>query len=430
MTKLTHGDPPRSDEKLAQEAHHHLSKSPPLQLVAELLTRLREMSLPWWTPAQLREAHPALDRMSWYAERPDLRQKITTDLTGLAPKAARNKTPEFQADLIDSVIDDGDITPATFDTAFEPVDLAVYGPAAEFWKLFRRRMPWDDDSTAHQDLIGWLLGALLSDKSSLDGAPRAPVLSALSVRTAIDGRVWHSRIPLDVRVAIDNARFAQLRDKPEPFTAAQDLAIATPALIAASIPLKELSGVFDVAGVALGFESMPVGPPPSLRPSVAPPPASVPPRGFDPFARSSGKEPGSGRGRDGERSEEKTDPPPPPEDPEPARSSRDDDVNLDDSAAWRVASPEDLAAAAALPADDAGVVSERGARGSVRPPSASGDLGDRPAPSPPSSDGDASEEGADEDELEHTNPWVVPTSLGEVGAALDAPRTTRRRRRD
>ncbi len=60
------------------------------------------------------------------------------------------------------------------------------------------------------------------------------------------GRVWHSRIPLDVRVEIDNARFAQLKERPqEPFTAAQDLLIATPALIAASIPLKELHTVMD-----------------------------------------------------------------------------------------------------------------------------------------------------------------------------------------
>lgn len=363
MTKLTHGDPSRSDEKLAQEAHGYLAKSPSLQLVAELLTRLRDMTFPWWTPQQLRDAHPAIERMHWYAERPDLRQRITTELTGLAPKAARNKAPDFQAALIDSVIDDGDITPGMFDMAFEPADIAVYGPAAELWKLFRRRMPWDDDSTAHQDLIGWLLGALLSDKSSLDGAPRTPVLSALAVRTAIDGRVWHSRIPLDVRVAIDNARFAQLREKAEAFTASQDLAIATPALIAASIPLKELSGVFDVAGVALGFETPPVAPPPSLRPSVSPPPASVPPRAFDSFARSGVKDPGSGRGREPERSEEKTDPPPPPDDPEP------------------------------------GAGDEPPARHEV-------------------------------DELEHTNPWVVPNSLGEIGAALDAPKTVRKRRRD
>ena len=46
---------PRSDEKLALEAAQRLAKLPQLQLVAELLSRLRDMSFPWWTPQQLRE---------------------------------------------------------------------------------------------------------------------------------------------------------------------------------------------------------------------------------------------------------------------------------------------------------------------------------------------------------------------------------------
>ncbi|MFO0547123.1 MAG: hypothetical protein U0271_01980 [Polyangiaceae bacterium] len=251
---LHHVDPHRTDERLAAEAAAFLGAHPSLQLVAELLTRLREMAFPWWTPEQLRAAYPVVERMKWLAARPDVRQRITTSLTGLASRAARNKTPEFQAALIDSVVDEGDITLDALEHAFEPADVAVYGPAGDLWRLFRRRMPWDDDSTQHQDLVGWLVGALLSDKSSLDGAPRTPVLSAIAVRTAIDGRVWHSRIPLHVRVAIDDARFAAQRDRPfEPYGVERDLQIASPALIAASIPLRDLVGVIEVASNALGF---------------------------------------------------------------------------------------------------------------------------------------------------------------------------------
>lgn len=258
---LTHADPTAPDDRLASEAAAHLARHPALQLIAELLTRLREVGFPWWTPEHLRGAYPAAERMRWLVRRPDIRQRITTQLTGLAPRAARNKTPEFQAALIDSVIDEGDITQDVFEQAFEPTDIAVYGPASDLWRLFRKRMPWDDDATAHQDLVGWLIGALLADKCSLDGAPRTPVLSALQVRTAIDGRVWHSRIPLHVRVAIDDARFAHQRERPtEAFGVERDLQIATPALIAASVPLKDLGGVLDVAGLALGFED---GQPPS-----------------------------------------------------------------------------------------------------------------------------------------------------------------------
>ncbi len=273
---LSHVDPTAPDDRLASEAALHLARSPALQLIAELLARLREMNFPWWTPEHLRNAYPAAERMRWLTRRPDLRQKITTQLTGLAPRAARNKTPEFQAALVDSVVDEGDITAETFEHAFEPVDIAVYGPASDYWKLFRKRMPWDDDATPHQDLVGWLIGALLADKSALDGSPRNAVLSAVQVRTAIDGRVWHSRIPLHVRVAIDDARFAHQRERPtEPYGVERDLQVATPALIAASIPLKDLGGILDVAGQALGFEDGQVVSRSYAREHSARPPAPV-----------------------------------------------------------------------------------------------------------------------------------------------------------
>src|SRR5690349_7110830 len=109
---LDHQDPDRkTDETLRNEARAHPAATPSLQLVAELLTRLRVLELPWWTPEMRRERWTATERMRWYRARPDLRQRITSALTGLAPKAARKKTPDFQGSLLDSVIDEGDVSP-------------------------------------------------------------------------------------------------------------------------------------------------------------------------------------------------------------------------------------------------------------------------------------------------------------------------------
>lgn len=94
--------------------------------------------------------------MKWLKERPDVRQRITSALTGLAPRAARNKAPEFQATLLDSVIEDGDINVQTFEHAFQPVELVAYGPVGAFWKLFRDKMPWRDESPAHRQLVEWI----------------------------------------------------------------------------------------------------------------------------------------------------------------------------------------------------------------------------------------------------------------------------------
>lgn len=244
----------KEDAALAQEARTHVAENPALQLMAELIAKLRAGRFSWWTPESLRDAWNANDRMQWFTQRPDIRQRITSGLTGLAPKAARNKQPDFQAALVDSVVDDGDVTADQFEAAWEPVELAAYAPVSEIWHRFRERMPWDQDTAAHQELVGWLLDTLLASSSSFEGMTRKPILSSHTVRTTIPGKIWHSKIPLEIRVAIDDLRFQRERAKPgEPFHAIHDLSVATPTIIATNIPLRELVRVMDVAEKAMAL---------------------------------------------------------------------------------------------------------------------------------------------------------------------------------
>ncbi len=244
----------KDDETLRREAQQHLASTPALQLIAEILIKLRNVAPAWWHPNDLRSIWDARARMTWYAARPDLRQEITTALTGLPPKAARKKEPEFQAELVDAVIDDGDITTQQFEGAFDPRDLAVYGPAAELWSEMMARLPWENDAAADKELAAWLIEALLAEKSGIGGLTRTPLVTPLEVRAAIDGQVWQTHVPVEVRVAIDAARVAQERDRPtEPFHARQELAFAKPDILAKSIPLDVLRSVFEMAGRAIGF---------------------------------------------------------------------------------------------------------------------------------------------------------------------------------
>ncbi|WP_437625425.1 hypothetical protein [Sorangium sp. So ce1151] len=269
---LQHRDPDtKDDETLRREARVHLASEPALQLVAELIARLRELDLPWWTPVKLRERFGAVERMGWFRERSDVRQQITTSLTGLSPRAARRKTPDFQGALIDSVIDEGDITPRSFEAAFDPRDIAVYGPAGGYWQFFRESMPWDQDTPQHQEIVAWLLKALLADRSPFEGIGRTPILTPWDVRTAIDGRLWQTRIPLEVRVAIDNARLKQERERPGvPFHADGELAIAGPDVIAANIPPREILPVVQLAQKAMRFDVSRAAAPKAETPRAAP----------------------------------------------------------------------------------------------------------------------------------------------------------------
>jgi hypothetical protein len=251
----------QDDAALQEEAKGHVAKSAAVQLIAELLQKLRAANFPWWTPEQTREIWNAQSRLTWFKERADLRQKITSGLTGLAPKAARNKTPDFQASLVDSVIEDGDVTVKQFDEAFSVTDLAAYGPIVEIWQKFRERLPWDQDTAPHQELLAWLLEALIATHSTLpilEGTTRKGILTTHVVRTTIPGKIWHTRIPLEVRVAIDDLRFQREKAKPgEPFHSLHDLSVATPTIIASNIPLKELARILDAAERSLGFPASP-----------------------------------------------------------------------------------------------------------------------------------------------------------------------------
>jgi len=268
-TILRHPETPRNDDAaLALESRSHVANNPALQLVAELILKLRTSRLSWWTPELLRDTWDATERMVWFRQRPDIRQRVTHSLTGLAPKAARNKQPDFQAALIDSVIDDGDITVEQFESAFDPIELAAYAPAAAIWRRFRDWMPWDEDTAPNQQLVGWLIGQLIAESSTIEGMARKPILTAHTLRTMIPGRVWHSKIPLEIRLAIDELRFQREQEKPaEPFHAVDDLSVATPTIIAANIPLRDLLCVLDAAEKAMGL--------PSSRASVAAPPPKV-----------------------------------------------------------------------------------------------------------------------------------------------------------
>jgi hypothetical protein len=251
---LQHPDATHSDdETLERDARTHLSKQPHLQVMAELTAKLRASNFAWWSATFTRSQWRALPRMQWLAERPDIRQRITSALTGLPRKASRSKTPEFQASLIDAVLDHGDISGIEFEEAFTPQELVTYGPTSDMWGQFRQRMPWGDDSEAHQKFMGWLLRVLLSERSALEpDMLRKPVLTAWEVRTAIDPQVWQERIPLELRAAIDEARLKREKARPrEPYCARHELQIATPELIAQNIPLADLLPVLHLAEQAM-----------------------------------------------------------------------------------------------------------------------------------------------------------------------------------
>ena len=225
------------DAALAREAADRFEKSMEAQFLASLLEYLRESPRPWWS-GDLRERWPTSKRFAWLRDRPDVRAKVTHELSGLPMGAARGAEPEFQAEIVERVVASGDVTAEAWEEAFDVRDLALDGPRGEMWQAFRRRFPWDKPSKEDRAMLVWLLEQLLEDR---DGTS---IMTPLYVRSAIDVRVWQEHIPLEIRVQVDGRRLRrELEGKP--FSCADELQIVRLERIVEHIPLEHIRGVFD-----------------------------------------------------------------------------------------------------------------------------------------------------------------------------------------
>lgn len=235
-------EPLDADEVLVSRAQERLAKNRECQLLAALVTQLRERDRPWWTAGMLKKVWPTPIRFQWFESRPDVRGRLTHQLTGLAPLAARESERSFQSELIERVVDAGDVSVEDWDRAFSSEELAVHAPASVVWQEFRARYPWDHPDPEDKDLMVWLLGELLDEKK--DGTKAQSIMTPLYVRSAIDVRVWQENIPLDIRVQVDGRRLRkELEGKT--FTCRDELAVVKLERVVEHIPAAHMKGILD-----------------------------------------------------------------------------------------------------------------------------------------------------------------------------------------
>ncbi|MGH7293777.1 MAG: hypothetical protein ACRELB_02535 [Polyangiaceae bacterium] len=252
---LVHANVPGDPDALRREATDHLARWPALQVMADVLMTLRAAGVSWWTPAHLGARWPVPERLRWLEQRADLREAIARSLTGVPLRPGHGGSVAFQAELVEACLDVS-AEAARVEEAFDPRDVVVYGPVAEIWDELVARIPWENE--APPALVERLLAALLAERSERLDTPRPPLMSAWQLRAAIDTRAWQAHVPARVRAAVDEARLhKELVDPAAPFTARDELALVTPAVLAANLPLIALRPVFAAAGRVLGLERAP-----------------------------------------------------------------------------------------------------------------------------------------------------------------------------
>lgn len=240
MSEVT--QPLDADDVLVARAQERLAKNRECQLLALLLTQLRERNRPWWSPQVLKQVWPTAQRFQWLDKRPDVRARLTNQLTGLARLASREADRAFQSSLVERVLEAGDVGVDDWERSFLPEELAVHAPAAVVWQEFRARFPWEAPAQEDKDLVVWLLAELLDEKK--DGSKTASIMTPLYVRSAIDVRIWQEYIPLEIRVQVDGRRLRkELEGKT--FTCRDELAVVKVERIVEHVPTLHLKGILD-----------------------------------------------------------------------------------------------------------------------------------------------------------------------------------------
>lgn len=227
-----------SDAELAAQLNSHVAANAALQVVVELLEGLRDLHLPWWSPAARRAAHPALERMQQLAERPDVRQRVMMDLTQMPPRASRRLSPEMQATLLDEVLAE-DVAVEAFEGAFRVVELVAYGDPAGLLREVVAAFPWEEAAAPQREVLAILMSACLQARPGV-----APALSWWELRMALDADAFQEHLPRAVRVAADRARLEAERAG-RPFTARDELETVGLATLREALPPRAFRGLFD-----------------------------------------------------------------------------------------------------------------------------------------------------------------------------------------
>jgi len=268
VNPLIHKNSESSDQELSKEASAYYSQHTPLQAQAELWIKILELiktpdangkidTLPWWNLQYTRNTFTVKQRMQALNQRPDIRQQVTTQLTGMKQKAARAMPADLQATLIDSAIDQGDISLLELEEAFDAQTWAVYIFQNTFWNALANDgliKIVEANTEREKQFIAYALDVFLKTRGSFGGQQLKPVLTHLDVRLAIDPEIWIKRIPMTKRIEVDRARLDQERKNPRiPFTAQRELQIVGLDTIVQSIDLSDLVPVIRAAGESMGF---------------------------------------------------------------------------------------------------------------------------------------------------------------------------------
>lgn len=257
-----------SDDMLSKEANQFVIDHPPLQILAGLITILREKNPSWYTPETMFRFSPVAERMRALEFRPDIRQRLLVELTNAKPKTARKTPLEMQGGQLLIAIEAEDVSIKEYELAHEPPELALYLDAGALWRFIMDSLPWEANEEADKEIVALLISSLIDpSRSKTEWSPSGAILTAWDLMRGIDARVWNQHLPLDLRVKIHEAWVEATRDGSETvFAPKQAFDIVPPEVFMQHFKLMDLRKILELAEKRMGFDAPP---PPVEEPAPA-----------------------------------------------------------------------------------------------------------------------------------------------------------------
>ena len=138
------------------------------KVVAELLTRLREMSFRGGLRRQLAQRYPFGRSHAVVPRARGLEAAHHDQLTRLATRRAETRTAEFQPSSSTRSSTEATFCGRLRDRGSSPGIWRVW-PTADFFDCSRSACRGTTTATPHQDLVGWFIGALLATRTRSTG---------------------------------------------------------------------------------------------------------------------------------------------------------------------------------------------------------------------------------------------------------------------
>ncbi len=248
-----------TDDTLSKEAAQFIVGHPPLQILAGLITILREKYPSWYTPETMFRFSPVAERMCALESRPDIRQRLLVELTNAKPKTARKTPLEMQGGQVLIAIDAEDVSIKQYELAHEPMELALYLDAGALWRFIMNSLPWEANEEADKEIVALLISSLIDpSRIKTEWSPSGAILTPWDLMHGIDARVWNQHLPLDLRVKVHEAWVEATRDGSETvFAPKQVFEIVPPDVFMLHFKLTDLRKILELAEKRMGFEAPP-----------------------------------------------------------------------------------------------------------------------------------------------------------------------------